>query len=266
MKSRLEVLPEFHAPLEGVAFEYGFNSNHLTTILNYWKNVYIPKYRAREIRLNAYPHFSTKIQGLAIHYIHAKPKVEKGQKIIPIILLHGWPGSVLEFYDVIPKLAITDEYKNGYVFEVIVPSLPGYGWSQGAAKTGLGAVEASIILRNLMLRIGHEKFYVQGGDWGSIIGRSMATLFPENVLGYHSNLCSIATPLSIAKSFIVSKFPSYFLEAKYHDWYFPKADKAMWLLEETGYLHIQASKPDTIGNLFFYPIQCELINLNLKFF
>lgn len=189
---------------------------------------------------------------MTIHYIQAKPNIKKGLKVIPIILLHGWPGSVLEFYDIIPKLAIEDDEKNGYVFEVIVPSLPGYGWSQSAAKPGLGAIEVSVVMRNLMLRLGHEKFYVQGGDAGSIIGRSMATLFPENVLGYHSNMCAISTPLALTKSFIASKFPSYFMEPKYYDWFYPKADKFLWLLEETGYLHIQASKPDTIGKFYKY--------------
>lgn len=157
-----------------------------------------------------------------------------------------------------------DDQKNGYVFEVVVPSLPGYGWSQGASKPGLGAVEVSVVMRNLMLRLGYEKFYVQGGDWGSIIGRSMATLFPENVLGYHSNLCAITTPLALTKSFIASKFPSYFMEPKYYDWFYPKADKAKWLLEETGYLHIQATKPDTIGNDYSFFKRIFLILSNFR--
>jgi juvenile hormone epoxide hydrolase len=88
---------------------------------------------------------------------------------------------VREFYDVISLLAKPS--KNNIAFEVIVPSLPGYGWSDPAAKKGLGPLKISVILRNLMLRAGCKKFYVQGGDWGSIIGSNMAAMFPENVIG-----------------------------------------------------------------------------------
>jgi juvenile hormone epoxide hydrolase len=119
---------------------------------------------------------------LNIHFVHAKPKAKPGTKVYPILLLHGWPGSVREFYELIPKLT-TQSTDNDFVFEVIAPSLPGYGFSEAAAKTGLGISEMAIIMRNLMVRLGFEKFYVQGGDWGSLIGNDVLTLFPENVLG-----------------------------------------------------------------------------------
>lgn len=77
-----------------------------------------------------------------------------------LILLHGWPGSVREFYDIIPML--TKPSKDNIAFEVIVPSLPGYGWSEGAAKKGLGTLKIAVILRNLLLKIGFDRFYVQG--------------------------------------------------------------------------------------------------------
>jgi juvenile hormone epoxide hydrolase len=97
---------------------------------------------------------------LKIHYIHVKPKTTSNTKVYPLILLHGWPGSVREFYDIIPMLASTSD--DNIAFEVIAPSLPGYGWSEGAAKKGLGPLKISVIMRNLMLRLGHKKFYVQG--------------------------------------------------------------------------------------------------------
>lgn len=89
----------------------------------------------------------------------------------PLILLHGWPGSVREFYDIIPML--TKPSKENIAFEVIVPSLPGYGWSDASAKKGLGPLKISVILRNLMLRIGHEKFFVQGKKRLEIIIHSL---------------------------------------------------------------------------------------------
>lgn len=108
---------------------------------------------------------SIKISPLAfslnIHYIHAKPtKTDANTKVYPMILLHGWPGSVREFYDMIPLL--TTPSKDNIAFEVIAPSLPGYGWSEGAKKQGLGPAKAAVIFRNLMKRLGFEKYYVQG--------------------------------------------------------------------------------------------------------
>jgi juvenile hormone epoxide hydrolase len=119
---------------------------------------------------------------LDIHFIHAKPKVPSGTKVYPILLLHGWPGSVREFYELIPKLIAKSADKD-FVFEVIAPSLPGYGFSEAASKVKLSTTEIAIIMRNLMIRLGFQQFYIQGGDWGSFIGNDLVTVFPENVLG-----------------------------------------------------------------------------------
>lgn len=107
--------------------------------------------------------FVLSLYSLNIHYIHVKPSTTKNTKVYPLILLHGWPGSVREFYDIIPML--TKPSDNNIAFEVIVPSLPGYGWSEGAAKKGLGPLKISVVLRNLMLRVGLKKFYVQGKQY-----------------------------------------------------------------------------------------------------
>jgi juvenile hormone epoxide hydrolase len=184
---------------------------------------------------------------LSIHYIHVKPIVKANTKVYPLLLLHGWPGSVREFYDIIPML--TTPTKDNIAFEVIAPSLPGYGFSQGASKQGLGFLKMAIIMRNLMTRIGHEKFYVQGGDWGSVIGSSIASLFPENTLGYHSNMCGIQTPLAFIKTFAASFYPTFFIEdEKLANWIFPFSKNFFYLLQESGYMHIQSTKPDTIGH------------------
>lgn len=232
--------------LEGTAFEYGFNSKRLKEILNYWKGQYLPKWSEREAFLNQYPQFTTQIQGLNIHYIHAKPKAAANVKVYKLILLHGWPGSVREFYEIIPLL--TKPSKDNIAFEVIAPSLPGYGWSDGAQKQGLGTLKIAVIFRNLMLRLGFDKFYVQGGDWGSMIGANIASMFPENVLGYHSNMCVANTPLANIKTAIASMRPSLFIEnEKLASWIYPFGPKFLELLQESGYMHIQATKPDTIG-------------------
>lgn len=108
--------------MEGVQQHYGMNTNLLTKIVEFWKTKY--NWREREKFLNQYPQFKVNIQGLNIHYIHVKPKAIKGVKVLPMLLLHGWPGSVREFYEIIPILT-TPQKGNKFAFEVIVPSLPG---------------------------------------------------------------------------------------------------------------------------------------------
>lgn len=98
------------------------NTNLLTKIVEYWKTKY--NWREREHFLNKYPQFKTNIQGLSIHFIHVKPAQTQGLKVLPLLLLHGWPGSVREFYEAIPLLTTPQPGKD-FVFEVIVPSLPG---------------------------------------------------------------------------------------------------------------------------------------------
>lgn len=193
-------------------------------------------------------HFSR----LNIHYIHAKPLVEqvKGKKVVPLLLLHGWPGSVREFYEIIPKLTSATARHN-LVFEVIVPSLPGYGFSQASSKTGLGPAEVSVVLRNLMLRLGHKRFFVQGGDWGSLLGSHMATIFPENVIGYHSNICMANTPFTHLKNFVASFYPTAFVDVKHVEFHYPQSERFVFMITESGYMHLQCTKPDTIGE---YPL------------
>lgn len=183
-----------------------------------------------------------------IHFIHKKPSEyeTKDKQVLPLLLLHGWPGSVREFYELIPLLS-SPRNDSGVIFEVVIPSLPGFGWSEAASKPGLGVLEMAVVLRNLMLRLGHEKFYVQGGDLGSMLGSAVATLFPDKVFGFHSNLCALFTPLSIIKGAMASVYPSIFIDAKYASFVFPIRDKWTHLMRETGFLHLQATKPDTIG-------------------
>lgn len=97
---------------------------------------------------------------MKIHFLRAKPKATAGIKVYPMILLHGWPGSIREFYEILPLL--TTPSKDNIAFEVIVPSLPGYGFSEAASKVGMNTVKMAVIMKNLMTRLGYGKFYVQG--------------------------------------------------------------------------------------------------------
>lgn len=183
-----------------------------------------------------------------IHYIHVKPnKNAKNKKVLPLLLIHGWPGSVREFYDFVGLLK-SQQSDSNVEFDIIVPSLPGYGFSEGAHKTGFGVMEMSVVLRNLMIRLGYDKFYIQGGDWGSALGSTIATLFPQNVFGYHSNMCFLmSTGVGILKTAIAANFPSYFVEEEYANFHFPYGEKFSNIILESGYMHLQSTKPDTIG-------------------
>lgn len=187
---------------------------------------------------------------LNIHYIHARDTSSKAKNVVPLLLLHGWPGSVREFYEIIPKLI---KPTGDTAFVVIAPSLPGYGWSDGASVSGLSPAKVAVIMRNLMVKLGFKRFVIQGGDWGSSIGSSVAALFPENVIAFHSNMCigTSLSPMGALKGFVAGLYPSFFIPADYVDLVFPAKDKFANMMEETGYFHLQATKPDTIGRLFW---------------
>nr|CAI5864332.1 unnamed protein product [Callosobruchus analis] len=234
-------------PLEGIQQQYGMNTNLLKRIVDFWRTKY--NWREREVFLNKYPQFRVNIDGLDIHFIHLKPtNVPKGIQVLPLLLVHGWPGSLREFYDILPKLTTPREGYD-FVFEVVAPHIPGYGFSQGAVRPGLGPPHIANMFRKLMERLGHKKFYMQAGDFGHIILQHLAIWFPESVLGFHSNFCVVFTPMSYIKHLISAMSPSFpwYVRPDHYDRVFPIKEKAGLNLRESGYLHIQATKPDTIG-------------------
>lgn len=244
LQYRLDHARPFTPPLEEIQQQYGMNTNLLKEIVTFWRTKYNWKEREKLV-FNKYPQYLTNIQGLDIHYIHVKPK-PTNLKVLPLLLLHGWPGSIREFFKAIPILT-TPQKDRDFVFEVIVPSLPGYGFSQTAVRPGLGAAQIAAVFKNLMKRLGFEKYYIQGGDFGHIILHHLAVLYPEGVKGFHSNMCTVMTPKAILKMLIGSVFPSFVVRPDHVNRITSVADYLSTRLLETGYLHIQATKPDTIG-------------------
>lgn len=244
LKSRLDNTRSLTTPLEGVQQQYGMNTILLGEILDFWRNKY--EWREREKFLNKYPQFLTNIHGLDVHYLHVKPKPAEGVQVLPLLLLHGWSGSVREFYGIIPLLTEVQGGKN-IVFEVIAPSLPGHGFSAASSKPGLSATQMAVMLKNLMLRLGFAEFYVQGGDWGAYISANIARLYPAHVLGLHSTFCVVDTLKSRLKMFLGSLYPSAVVRKEFRHKMYPLSDfyANFWL--ETAYAHIQATKPETIG-------------------
>ncbi|KAJ8877465.1 hypothetical protein PR048_021920 [Dryococelus australis] len=245
LKQRLMQVPDLTPPLEGIGFEYGFNSKYLQDVVQYWRDKY--DWRQRENFLNSLPQFKTYVDGLDMHFIHVKPKnVPANTRVLPLLLLHGWPGSIREFYSIIPLLT-TPRSGVDFVFEVVVPSLPGYGFSQGAAKPGLGPAHIAIVMKNLMKKLGFDKFFAQGGDWGSLISSNLAALYKKDILGIHLNFCGSRSPISNLKWMLGSLWPTLIVDEKYVDRMYPVSTKFAYLLKESGYMHIQSTKPDTVA-------------------
>ncbi|CAG9824999.1 unnamed protein product [Phaedon cochleariae] len=244
LERRLASTLPFQPPLEGAKQHYGMNTDLLKDITEFWKTKY--NWREREALLNRFPQFKVNVQGLNVHYIHVKPTPTKGMRVLPLLLLHGWPGSVWEFYDMITILT-TPQKDRDFVFEVIVPSLPGYGFSDAAVRPGLGAMQMAVVMKNLMERIGINRYYAQGGDWGSALVHIMSVFYPEKIIGVHSNMCIANSFLSNLKLFLYSFYPSWIVDKEHEDLVYPLSNLWARTLMETGYMHIQATKPDTVG-------------------
>ncbi|KAB7505556.1 Juvenile hormone epoxide hydrolase 1 [Armadillidium nasatum] len=220
LKKLLSLPLRLTPPLEDAKFTYGFSSDVL------------------------------KIEGLHIHFLHIKPSVDpkaKNLTVLPLLMIHGWPGSFVEFDQILPLLTSPHEGSN-VVFEVICPSIPGYAFSQAASKQGLGTLPTSQIFLKLMKRLGFEKFYVQGGDWGSLIASTMATLYPQNIIAMHTNMPGTNTPGNTIKHILGSFLPSGFVVKPDKEYtLYPLSSFYSFLVRESGYMHLQSTKPDTIG-------------------
>lgn len=238
--------------LKDSKFNYGFNSAYMHRVISYWKTQF--DWEKQVSVLNQFPHFKTKIEGISVHFIHVKPSgVPEGKSVKPLLMVHGWPGSFYEFYKIIPLL--TDPTAHGLkgeiIFEVICPSIPGYGFSEAPHKQGFNSEAAARIFYKLMLRLGFTEFYVQGGDWGSLICTVMSQLVPSHVKGLHVNMAGV-TDFSLSKILSImfgQYFPSLFgFHEEDVNRLYPFMEKGFYnMMKESGYFHLQATKPDTAG-------------------
>jgi len=163
---------------------YGADGAALRRIADYWRDGF--NWRAAEAGINRLAQFKTSIMGARIHFIHARGV---GPAPMPIIISHGWPGSFVEMLDLIPLLA--DPARHGGdaadAFDVVVPSLPGYGFSDRPVAPGMTPLAMAARFAALMARLGYSRYAVQGGDWGATISTWLARLYPERVSGIHLN-------------------------------------------------------------------------------
>jgi pimeloyl-ACP methyl ester carboxylesterase len=160
-------------------------------LAQYWGANY--DWRKMEAKLNALPQFITNIDGLDIHFIHVRSKEPKA---LPIIITHGWPGSVIELLKVIDPLTNPTAHggKVEDAFDVVVPSMPGYGFSEQPAAPGWGPERIARAWDVLMKRLGYKRYVAQGGDWGNAVIETMATQKPVGLLAIHSNMAATVPP------------------------------------------------------------------------
>jgi pimeloyl-ACP methyl ester carboxylesterase len=174
--------------LPGTTWEYGADIKKVRELADYWQNGY--DWRAQEAKINRFDQFTTEIDGQQIYFIHQR---SSRSDAIPLLLIHGWPGSIVEFLALIEPLTDPKD-KNSPAFDVVVPSLPGFGFSGPTTTRGWGPQRMAKALVVLMDRLGYSKYGIQGGDWGSLIARDMAYQAPTRVIGLHLNLLTADPP------------------------------------------------------------------------
>ncbi len=208
----------------------GVRLDHAKSLIDYWAREY--DWRRFESGLNRFPQFLTPIDGLDIHFIHVK---SKHPNAMPLILTHGWPGSIVEFLKVIGPL--TDPVAFGGnvddAFDVVIPSLPGFGFSQKPAETGWTVARIAAAWVELMKRLGYTKWAAQGGDWGAVVTSVLGVMRPEGLLGIHLN-SQYAFPAQIPDT--LSPEEQYAVDSL-----------ALYNGDMGGANHLQGTKPETIG-------------------
>src|SRR6202008_1247004 len=174
----------------------GVQLETMQELAHYWANDY--DLRRCATRLNALPQFTTEIDGVNIHFIHVK---SQHQNALPLIMTHGWPGSVVELLDTIGPLTDPTAYggRAEDAFDLVLPSMPGYGYSGKPQGTGWGPDRIGTAWAELMRRLGYKRYVSQGGDWGSVIADAMGRQAPEGLLGIHVNMPA-TVPADIAKA------------------------------------------------------------------
>src|ERR1700724_2701345 len=170
----------------GAPWAYGTDVGYLRELVEYWRTAF--DWRAEEARLNAFPQYKVPLCGIDLHFLHIPGK---GPAPCPLLLMHGWPGSVWEFHELIPRL--TDPARFGGdpadAFTVVAPSLPGYGFSFRPGQPRFGADAIADVFATLMARVlGYERFAAAGGDWGAYITARLAFAHAQLLRGIHLTL------------------------------------------------------------------------------
>ena len=217
--------------ISGAGWDYGTNLGYLRELCESWATDY--DWRLTEKRLNSVPQFTTVVDGLRIHFLHVVSPVPRAR---PLLLLHGWPSSVLEFLGVIDPLTNPAAHGGSAAdaFSLVIPSLPGYGWSEAPKARGWHDGRIAAAFLELVGRLGYDACYLQGGDWGSMISAEMTRLAPDRILGFHTSFLVTAgyraedEPLSAEEQAV-------------------EEARVAYNASERAYIALQSTKPDSLG-------------------
>ena len=204
---------------------------YVQNLCAYWAEKY--DWRAREARLNRFPQFKTAIDGVDIHFLHVRSPHENA---MPLVITHGWPGSIVEFHKVIEPLTNPTAFGGDArdAFHVVAPSLPGYGFSGKPSQSGWNVQRIARAWSALMPRLGYKRYAAQGGDWGAMVTTCIGIQDPENCLGIHLNM-PIAPPDPTTMGDLTDKEKSALAGMQhYNDW-------------DSGYSKQQSTRPQTVG-------------------
>ncbi|MFI5046768.1 MAG: epoxide hydrolase family protein [Acidimicrobiia bacterium] len=204
---------------------------YLQDLCRYWAHEY--DWRAREAHLNSFPQFRTEIDRLGIHFVHVR---SPNPDALPLVLTHGWPGSIVEFHKVIGPL--TDPGAHGGdpmdAFHVVCPSLPGYGFSDKPSRPGWSTQRIADAWNELMARLGYGRYGAQGGDWGAAVTHSLGVLHADAVVGIHLNMVVASPDPETMDDLTEEEQASIATMAHYND-------------AESGYMRQQSTRPQTLG-------------------
>ena len=219
--------------LADAEWDYGTERSYLEQLCEHWRAAF--DMRAFEQRCNAFPQFLTTVDGQRIHFVHVRSPEPEAR---PLLLTHGWPGSVAEFWDVIGPLS--DPVSHGgdpaQAFHVVVPSLPGYGFSGPTNERGWDCGRIAGAFSVLMDRLGYDRFFAQGGDWGSLITLALGANFSDRVAAVHVNLLAVQPPSDGDAMAGLTDAELAGLAAGQH-----------FIRHESGYQAIQSTKPQTLA-------------------
>ncbi len=214
------------------AWQYGTSRAYVSELVEYWRTAY--DWRARERLLNGFPQYLVQLADIRLHYLHVPGK---GPAPLPLVISHGWPGSIYEFVKVIGPL--TDPARYGGdpadAFTVVAPSLPGYGFSHVPGQRRVDISGIADLFAELMTEVlGYRRFAAQGGDWGSLVTGRLGYAHADKVVGIHLNMLPVA-PHPADRTNLSAAEEKFF------------KDSERFLKEETGYQWIQGTKPQTLA-------------------
>lgn len=221
--------------IPGSAWDYGSNLDYMKELVDYWRTGF--DWRAQERAINAFPQYRATVDGFGIHFIHERGK---GPNPIPLIITHGWPSSIAEMLKIIPLL--TDPASHGAdpadSFDVVVPSAPGFGFSDRPTRRGMHYWRIADLWGELMTEVlGYQRFAAQAGDWGATVTSRLGVAYPGRVIGIHlSSPAAGAQPYLGAGSRELTDAEHKFAE-----------ELERWVQSEGGYMHMHMTKPQTLA-------------------